>query len=30
MDSTVHYVTGRSGGVFTTDEQRNLDSPYNT
>ncbi|ONI74270.1 aminodeoxychorismate lyase [Kribbella sp. ALI-6-A] len=30
MDSTVHYVTGRSGGVFTTDEERDYDSPYNT
>jgi peptidoglycan lytic transglycosylase G len=30
MDSTVHYVTGKDGGVFTSDEQRNIDSPYNT
>jgi UPF0755 protein len=30
MDSTVHYAVGRGGGVFTTDEQRNSDSPYNT
>jgi len=30
MDSTVHYVTGRDGKVFTTDEQRQMDSPYNT
>jgi UPF0755 protein len=30
MDSTVHYVTGRSGGVFTSDEERDYDSPYNT
>ncbi len=30
MDSTVHYVVGRNGGVFTSDEQRNTDSPYNT
>lgn len=30
MDSTVHYVAGKSGGVFTTDEERALDSPYNT
>ncbi|TDO48566.1 UPF0755 protein [Kribbella sp. VKM Ac-2527] len=30
MDSTVHYVTGKDGGVFTTDEQREIDSPYNT
>ncbi|GAA1577677.1 endolytic transglycosylase MltG [Kribbella sancticallisti] len=30
MDSTVHYVVGRNGGVFTSDEQRETDSPYNT
>lgn len=30
MDSTVHYVSGRSGDVFTTDEERAADSPYNT
>jgi UPF0755 protein len=30
MDSTVHYVTGRNGGVFTSDAQRNIDSRYNT
>ena len=30
MDSTVHYVVGRDGGVFTSDEQRQIDSPYNT
>jgi UPF0755 protein len=30
MDSTVHYVAGRSGGVYTTDEERDIDSPYNT
>ncbi|TWD84850.1 UPF0755 protein [Kribbella amoyensis] len=30
MDSTVHYVVGKDGGVFTSDEQRNIDSPYNT
>ena len=30
MDSTVHYISGRSGDVFTTDEERNSDSPYNT
>lgn len=30
MDSTVHYVTGRDGGVFTSEEQREKDSPYNT
>ncbi len=30
MDSTVHYISGRSGDVFTTDEERASDSPYNT
>ncbi|RLV55411.1 endolytic transglycosylase MltG [Aeromicrobium phragmitis] len=30
MDSTVHYVSGRRGDAFTTDEERNADSPYNT
>ncbi|WP_433004857.1 endolytic transglycosylase MltG [Kribbella sp. CA-294648] len=30
MDSTIHYVVGRSGGVFTSKEQRDTDSPYNT
>jgi UPF0755 protein len=30
MDSTIHYVVGRDGGVFTTDEQRKTPSPYNT
>jgi len=30
MDSTVHYVAGKDGGVFTTEEQRNMESPYNT
>jgi UPF0755 protein len=30
MDSTVHYVTGKDGGVFTSSQQRELDSPYNT
>jgi UPF0755 protein len=30
MDSTIHYVVGRDGGVFTTPEQRDMDSPYNT
>jgi len=30
MDSTVHYVSGRRGDVFTTDEERATDSPYNT
>jgi UPF0755 protein len=30
MDSTIHYVVGRDGGVFTTKEQRDDPSPYNT
>ena len=30
MDSTVHYVVGKDGGVFTSAEQRAIDSPYNT
>lgn len=30
MDSTVHYIFGRDGGVTTTAEQRESDSPYNT
>lgn len=30
MDSTVHYIFGRDGGVTTTPEQRDSDSPYNT
>lgn len=30
MDSTVHYVAGKDGGVFTTNKQRQIDSPYNT
>jgi UPF0755 protein len=30
MDSTVHYVVGRGGGVFTSDEQRDNPSRYNT
>lgn len=30
MDSTVHYANGTSGQVTTTDEERALDSPYNT
>ena len=30
MDSTIHYVVGRNGGVFTTEAQRTVDSPYNT
>ena len=30
FDSTVHYVTGKSASVGTTDEERATDSPYNT
>ena len=30
LDSTVHYVTGRSGSVFTTSTDRAVNSPYNT
>jgi UPF0755 protein len=30
MDSTIHYVVGRNGGVFTTAAQRESYSPYNT
>lgn len=30
LDSTVHYVAERSGDVFTSDEERDIDSPYNT
>jgi UPF0755 protein len=30
MDSTVHYAVGKRGSVFTTDEERATDSPYNT
>jgi len=30
MDSTVHYAVGTAGDVFTTDEEREIDSPYNT
>jgi UPF0755 protein len=30
MDSTIHYVVGKDGGVFTTSEQRGISSPYNT
>lgn len=30
MDSTVHYAVGNRGSVFTTDEERATDSPYNT
>ncbi|MGH3358946.1 MAG: endolytic transglycosylase MltG [Nocardioidaceae bacterium] len=30
LDSTVHYVAERSGDVFSTEEEREIDSPYNT
>lgn len=30
LDSTVHYVTEQSGDVFSSDEEREVDSPYNT
>lgn len=30
LDSTVHYVTGRNGSVFTTSAERAVTSPYNT
>lgn len=30
MDSTVHFANRRWGEVTTTDEERNIDSPYNT
>ena len=30
MDSTVHFFTGKDGGVTTTKEQRATDNPYNT
>jgi UPF0755 protein len=30
MDSTIHYVVGRNGSVFTSAAQRQIDSPYNT
>ena len=30
MDSTVHYISQREGDVFTTEEERASDSPYNT
>jgi UPF0755 protein len=30
FDSTVHYAVGRDGGVGTSDEDRAVDSPYNT
>ena len=30
LDSTVHYVAGSEGEVYTTEQQREIDSPYNT
>lgn len=30
MDSTVHYATDRHGSVWTSDDDRSSDSPYNT
>ncbi|HEY3006244.1 MAG TPA: endolytic transglycosylase MltG, partial [Kribbellaceae bacterium] len=30
MDSTIHYITGRTGSVYTTPADRRIDSPYNT
>lgn len=30
VDSSVHYVTGKTGSVFTSDEDRNSSSPWNT
>jgi UPF0755 protein len=30
FDSTVHYAVGRDGKVSTSEEDRNVDSPYNT
>ncbi len=30
MDSTIHYIVNESGKVFTSAEQRQIDSPYNT
>lgn len=30
FDSTVHYAVGRDGGVGTSDDDRAVDSPYNT
>jgi UPF0755 protein len=30
FDSTVHYAVGKDGGVGTSDEERAVDSPYNT
>ena len=30
LDSTVHYAVDRSGDVFTTDKERDVNSPWNT
>jgi UPF0755 protein len=30
MDSTIHYASGRTGSVYTTDEDRRRPGPYNT
>lgn len=30
MDSTVHFAAGANDSVFTSDEMRDIDSPYNT
>jgi UPF0755 protein len=30
VDSSVHYVTGKTGNVFTSDEDRHSSSPWNT
>ncbi len=30
MDSTVHFAAGANDSVFTSDEMRSIDSPYNT
>jgi UPF0755 protein len=30
FDSTVHYAVGKDGGVGTSDDERAVDSPYNT
>ncbi|KAA1423271.1 endolytic transglycosylase MltG [Mumia zhuanghuii] len=30
MDSTIHYVSGKDGSIWTSAEAREVDSPYNT
>ncbi|WP_370619553.1 endolytic transglycosylase MltG [Mumia sp. Pv 4-285] len=30
MDSTIHYVSGKDGSIWTSAEARDIDSPYNT